>query len=209
MTTICKTVSGRKVDLLTPDWREIDIEDVARGLSLINRFGGQSRRAFSVAQHSLVVAELAKPHLRLAALLHDAHEALIGDWLRPAVETMRRIGGEGAYIGLISLRRRLDIAIARRVLEDCEAVCAFGLEVEAKLLSEEMVGPSVTQADDEALRLEDAIRGAGALQNGPSPALSRAVELYGVIAPGDGVIMLEWLRAVRLAAFERYAGERP
>lgn len=206
MSAICGTVSGKRVDLAAPDWRDIDIGDLARGLSLVNRFAGQSRRPFSSAQHSLVVAELAHPRARLPALLHDAHEALTGEWTTPAIEAVRLLGGEGAALGLRKLRRGLDIAIARRVLEDHEAVCEHGLAVEAVALADEMAGEWVTAADAEALQVEMAVREWDALSHGRSPLTSRGCELYGVVAPDPGVVMAEWVKAVRLAAFERYGG---
>ena len=110
MSTVVKTVSGKLIDLSAPDWREIALDDVARGLSLINRFAGQSRRPFSVGQHSLVVAELARPQVRLGALLHDAHECLLGDWTAPAMNAVVAIGGEPARAAIARVRRRLDVA---------------------------------------------------------------------------------------------------
>ena len=205
MSAVCKTVSGRLVDLVKPDWREIDLGDVARGLAQINRFGGQSRRAFSVAQHSLVVARLAYPSVKLAALLHDAHEAFLGDWTRPGMEALFffEVHAEGA---LARVRRGLDVAIARRVLEDVQASRPHGIAIEATQLADEMAGPHVGRADDQALGLEDAIRGQDALQ-GASPDIERACELYGALAPSEGVVALEWLAAVREAAAERYGVE--
>ena len=205
MSTVFTTVSGRRVDLLRPDWREIDIGDVARGLAQINRFGGQSRRAFSVAQHSLVVAGIAHPAVRLAALLHDAHETFLGDWTRPGLEALALLNdrAEGA---LSRLRRGLDIAIARRVLEDVEARPKHGTAIEAVVIADEMTSTHVCWADIEAGRLEDAIRGQDALQ-GTSPDIARACALYGALEPSGAVIAREWLAAVQAAAFERYGIE--
>ena len=205
MSAVCTTVSGRRVDLLAPSWRDIDLGDIARGLAQINRFGGQSRRAFSVGQHSLVVAGLAHPSVRLAALLHDGHEPFIGDWTRPGMEALFLLDPH-AEAAVARVRRQLDVAIARRVLEDVAARTMHGTAREASEIADEMVGPHVAHADDEALRLEDAIRGQDALQ-GTSPDIARACGLYGALAPSEGVIALEWLAAVRAAAAERYGVE--
>jgi len=85
-------LSGRRLDLLDPSPLDIEIEDIAQGLSRVARWNGQTvgRWAFTVAQHSLLVEELAgrlRPDLRaaarLAALLHDAPEYVVGDLITP------------------------------------------------------------------------------------------------------------------------------
>jgi 5'-deoxynucleotidase YfbR-like HD superfamily hydrolase len=85
-------LSGRRLDLLDPSPLDIEIEDIAHGLARVARWNGQTtgEHAFSVAQHSLVVETIAvhlKPDLerrwRLAALLHDAPEYVIGDMISP------------------------------------------------------------------------------------------------------------------------------
>ena len=87
-----RMLSGRRVDLLDPSPLDIEIEDIAHGLSRVARWNGQTagRSAFSVAQHSLLVEELAAyidpgmtPALRLATLLHDSAEYVIGDLISP------------------------------------------------------------------------------------------------------------------------------
>jgi uncharacterized protein len=87
-----RMLSGRRLDLLSPDAKDIQIEDIAHGLARVARWNGQTTGdfAFSVAQHSLVVAEIAErthpdlsSHERLAALLHDAPEYVIGDLISP------------------------------------------------------------------------------------------------------------------------------
>lgn len=194
--TMFKTVSGREVDLAAPDWRDIHLEDVARGLSQICRFAGQSRRAFCVAEHSLVVAQLAGPAWRLPALLHDAHEAFLGDWTQPAIEAC----GAKFSTAVERLRCGLDLAIARRVLADSDLDVPEGLTLAASELMTQMQAAPVRAADAEARALEDAVRGADALQIGTSPAISRAREFYGVCAPDAGLMMLDWMAAVSHAA---------
>lgn len=65
------------------------IEEIAHALAQINRFTGHASRPYSVAEHSLLVATIAEgegasPVQQLAALLHDAHEAYVGDLSSPA-----------------------------------------------------------------------------------------------------------------------------
>ncbi len=86
-----RMLSGRRLDLLDPSALDIEIADIAHGLARVARWNGQTEGAhsFSVAQHSLLVeclaarrARLDRPH-RLAVLLHDAPEYVIGDMISP------------------------------------------------------------------------------------------------------------------------------
>jgi len=85
-------LSGRKLDILSPSPFDIEIEDIALGLSRVTRWNGQTtgKYPYSVAQHSVLVEELFNieyPNLdkkwNLAALLHDAPEYVIGDLITP------------------------------------------------------------------------------------------------------------------------------
>lgn len=85
-------LSGRRLDLLDPSPLDIEIEDIAHGLARVARWNGQTtgEHAFSVAQHCVLVEQIAaslSPRLsrqtRLAALLHDASEYVVGDLISP------------------------------------------------------------------------------------------------------------------------------
>ena len=87
-----RMLSGRRLDLLDPTPMDIEVEDIAHGLAFVARWNGQTQGdwAYSVAEHSLLVEELftrANPGVaarwRLAALLHDAPEYVIGDMISP------------------------------------------------------------------------------------------------------------------------------
>jgi uncharacterized protein len=93
-----RMLSGRRLDLLNPDAADIEIEDIAHGLARVARWNGQTKgpHAFSVAQHSLLVEEIFDQLIptmpaastpltswRLAALLHDAPEYVVGDLISP------------------------------------------------------------------------------------------------------------------------------
>jgi hypothetical protein len=87
-----RMLSGRRLDLLDPSPKDIEIEDIAHGLARVARWNGQTLGdyAFSVAQHALLVEEIAtatQPDLtrrwQLAALLHDAPEYVVGDLISP------------------------------------------------------------------------------------------------------------------------------
>ncbi len=77
------TASGLPFPLTYPSSRLIDDDDIAQALSRICRFGGHTRKFYSVAQHCVLASELVPPEDALAALLHDAPEAYIGDMVSP------------------------------------------------------------------------------------------------------------------------------
>jgi 5'-deoxynucleotidase YfbR-like HD superfamily hydrolase len=87
-----RMLSGRRLDLLNPSPLDIEIADIAHGLARVARWNGQTSgtHIFSVAQHTLLVEAVmraktprADVRLRLAALLHDAPEYVIGDMISP------------------------------------------------------------------------------------------------------------------------------
>ncbi|XDZ64638.1 YfbR-like 5'-deoxynucleotidase [Alphaproteobacteria bacterium LSUCC0684] len=87
-----RMLSGRRLDLINPSPMDIEIEDIAHGLARVARWNGQTSGewAYSVAQHSVLVERLfAKQNpgidrrWRLACLLHDAPEYVIGDMITP------------------------------------------------------------------------------------------------------------------------------
>src|SRR5580704_106133 len=78
-----ETISGKQLFLLDPRPEDIDINDIAISLSNLCRFGGHVDYFWSVAAHSLLVAQLLPRPLKLAGLLHDAAEAYIVDIPRP------------------------------------------------------------------------------------------------------------------------------
>jgi 5'-deoxynucleotidase YfbR-like HD superfamily hydrolase len=87
-----RMLSGRRLDLLDPSPLDIEIEDIAHGLARVARWNGQTmgEHIFSVAQHTLLVGEIARRQtgdldrrLGLAVLLHDAPEYVIGDMISP------------------------------------------------------------------------------------------------------------------------------
>ncbi len=87
-----RMLSGRRLDLLDPTPMDIEIEDIAHGLAFVARWNGQTKGdyAYSVAEHSILVEQIftrmnptAPIKWRLAALLHDAPEYVIGDMISP------------------------------------------------------------------------------------------------------------------------------
>lgn len=82
------TASGRRFDLEDPRPDDVDPLDLAHALSHLCRFGGHTRVPYSVAEHSLLVSEIAGRPFRLAGLLHDAAEAYVGDVVGPLVHRL-------------------------------------------------------------------------------------------------------------------------
>jgi 5'-deoxynucleotidase YfbR-like HD superfamily hydrolase len=123
-------LSGRRLDLLDPSALDIEIEDIAHGLARVARWNGQTNGAhiYSVAQHCLLVEALARarvPRLdrsrRLAVLLHDAPEYVIGDMISPFKAV---IGGDykrieqrllGAILMRFGLTAELEPEIAKAI----------------------------------------------------------------------------------------------
>jgi len=93
-----RMLSGRRLDLLDPSPLDVEITDIAHGLARVARWNGQTTgpHIFSVAQHSLLVELVSRkltPNLdrrwRLAVLLHDAPEYVIGDLISPFKAILR------------------------------------------------------------------------------------------------------------------------
>src|ERR1700756_5443140 len=87
-----RMLSGRRLDLIDPSPLDVEIDDIAHGLARVARWNGPTtgKNAFSVAQHTIVVDEIAgvlAPGVgatgRLAVMLHDAPEYVIGDMITP------------------------------------------------------------------------------------------------------------------------------
>src|SRR5436853_1204852 len=87
-----RMLSGRRLDLLDPSPLDVEVADIAHGLARVARWNGQTTgdHIFSVAQHTLLVEAIARirsPGLdrraRLAVLLHDAPEYVVGDMISP------------------------------------------------------------------------------------------------------------------------------
>ena len=76
------TYTGRQFWPLDPRPEDICIRDIAHHLSLCCRFNGACRVHYSVAQHSVMVANILPAPLRFWGLMHDATEAYVGDMVR-------------------------------------------------------------------------------------------------------------------------------
>lgn len=77
------TYSGGWIDPLDPDPADINIQDIAHALAMQTRYTGHLRHFYSIAEHSVHVARIVPRDVALAALMHDAAEAYLGDLARP------------------------------------------------------------------------------------------------------------------------------
>lgn len=122
--TWLQTASGRAFDLLQPDWRQVDFEvDIPEALARLARFTGHVRSGpYSVAQHCVIGADAVFQATRdkeaaAAFLLHDAHEAYLGDIATPIVAALRKMAGTfekgdaALTFAINGIKERLDHAI--------------------------------------------------------------------------------------------------
>jgi 5'-nucleotidase len=141
-----RMLSGRRLDLIDPSPVDVEIADIAHGLARVARWNGQTKgpEIFSVAQHSLLVEALfaAGPpeptaSMRLAALLHDAPEYVIGDMISPFKAA---IGGdykrvEARLHEAIHIRFGLSAALAPDLVKRIKAADRVSAYMEAMALA--------------------------------------------------------------------------
>lgn len=134
-----RMLSGRRLDLLDPSPIDIELEDIAHGLARVARWNGQTMgdHIFSVAQHCLLVERITgliapesiKP-TRLAALLHDAPEYVIGDMISPFKAVIGEVykSVEARLMAAINLHFRLPAkpaAAVQRLIKQADEQAAF------------------------------------------------------------------------------------
>ena len=148
-----RMLSGRRLDLLDPTPVDIEIEDIAHGLAFVARWNGQTEGdfAYSVAEHSLLVEEIygrlvsdAPVKWRLAALLHDAPEYVIGDMISPVKAAVGASYGDldDRLAAAIHLRFGLPAQIPKSVKQKIKAADKISAWLEATRIA----GFSLTEA---------------------------------------------------------------
>jgi hypothetical protein len=149
--TWLQTASGRAFDLLQPDWRQVDFEvDIPEALARIARFTGHVRSGpYSVAQHCVIGADAVFQATRdreaaAAFLLHDAHEAYLGDIATPIAQALNSVADEAGGTGetnyaIVTIKDRLDEAIYKAAgIEDARATWrAFVKVYDTRMLATE------------------------------------------------------------------------
>jgi 5'-deoxynucleotidase YfbR-like HD superfamily hydrolase len=141
-----RMLSGRRLDLLDPSPLDIEIADIAHGLARVARWNGQTHgtHIFSVAQHTLLVEVVMREQIprldhrvRLAALLHDAPEYVIGDMISPFKAV---IGGsykvvENRLLAAIHIRFGLPAVLPAEVTRQIKAADKGAAYLEATRLA--------------------------------------------------------------------------
>jgi len=149
-----RMLSGRRLDLLDPTPVDIEVEDIAHGLAFVARWNGQTKGdfAYSVAEHSLLVETLftrmqptAPIKWRLAALLHDAPEYVIGDMISPVKAAVGSGYGEldERLTAAIHIRFGLPATIPVAIKKQIKKAD----KVSARLEAEQIAGFSQSEAD--------------------------------------------------------------
>jgi hypothetical protein len=159
-----RMLSGRRLDLLDPTPVDIEIEDIAHGLAFVARWNGQTVGdwPYSVAEHSLLVEEIfaaANPGIaarwRLAALLHDAPEYVIGDMISPVKAAVG--SGYGALDERLAAAVHIRFGLPAQLPKDIKAAIKRADKVSAWLEAVQIAGFTLAEADrffgrpDEAL----------------------------------------------------------
>jgi hypothetical protein len=101
--TWIQTHKGRAFDLLEPKIADVDFDEIAEALSKLCRFNGHTQTFYSVAEHSCRVADAMPAGWRAYGLLHDAHEAYIGDWSTPLKQALPLSSGSPHHVGIVNV----------------------------------------------------------------------------------------------------------
>ena len=134
-----RMLSGRRLNLLNPSPLDIEIEDIAKGISRVARWNGQTLgdHPLSVAQHSVIVADIFSINKKnilkkwlLAALLHDAAEYIISDMITPlkTIIGSKYLLIESMIQSAIHLRFRLPSELPKSIyksIKRCDRQTAF------------------------------------------------------------------------------------
>jgi len=135
-----ETYTGKLFSYTDTKPDSICVEDIAHHLSLICRFTGACREFYSVAEHSLRVSYILPEKLKLAGLLHDAHEAYTGDLNRP-MKTRYRMGGIGEKIQKVICEKydaaynHPDVKVADNILLRTEADSLMNIATDSAISS--------------------------------------------------------------------------
>lgn len=106
-----QTLRGRAFDLLEPTADMVDFVEIAETLSTVNRYAGAAEKPVSVALHTLIAFDAAAPAARPHLLLHDLHEAFIGELIQPLKIAMVSLIGAPFSAALADLTDGIDRAI--------------------------------------------------------------------------------------------------
>ncbi|WP_223421892.1 HD domain-containing protein [Tateyamaria pelophila] len=149
-----RMLSGRRLDLLDPTPFDIEIEDIAHGLAFVARWNGQTvgDYAYSVAEHSLLVETIygrispkADARWRLAALLHDAPEYVIGDMISPVKAAVGP--GYGALDERLEAAIHIRFGLPAKVPQNIKRQIKKADRISAWMEATQIAGFTKTEAD--------------------------------------------------------------
>ena len=149
-----RMLSGRRLDLLDPTPVDIEIEDIAHGLAFVARWNGQTHGdyAYSVAEHSILVTDIharlapdAPVKWRLAALLHDAPEYVIGDMISPVKAAVGP--GYGALDDRLAAAIHLRFGLPATLPKTVKATIKRADKISAWLEAVQLAGFTQAEAD--------------------------------------------------------------
>src|SRR4051812_23865094 len=170
-----RMLSGRRLDILDPSPVDVELTDIAHGLARVARWNGQTKGdyPFSVAQHSILVLEIfsatnaeARPEARLAALLHDAPEYVMGDIISPFKAAMggnykevedRLMGAVYLHFGLptaptIALGKLIKKADKESAFHEAVHLAGFSVEEARKFFGEASLAAFDLERFEELIR---------------------------------------------------------
>lgn len=152
------TFTGRTINVFEPRPDDICIEDIAHALAHQCRYGGHTRRFYSVAEHCCILAGVAPPYLKLIALMHDAAEAYLVDVPRPIKKQLLVYYDIEAVLeqaiakrfGLVHPWHHAVMALDDRILEDEKQLRAapaegFGYSFQALDVTIESLEPAIAE----------------------------------------------------------------
>ncbi len=113
-----QTYTGKQFWPLDPRPEEVCLEDIAHALSNLCRFGGHCLKFYSVAQHSIHVAQQSLP---IAGLLHDATEAYLIDVPRPIKRNLTNYAEiENRLAVVIGERFNVDLLVLPQIVKEAD-----------------------------------------------------------------------------------------
>jgi len=129
--------SGGFLNLEDPDFRAVNLEDIAIPLSRISRFNGHTAEPWNVAQHSVLTWELARlfmPEMSAHMILHDAHEAFIGDITRPVKGVLGKEARMFETKFMSKFFKYMELELNTYILERMKILDNIALSLEAQAL---------------------------------------------------------------------------
>lgn len=149
---LIRTYSGHYFDVFDPNPDQIEIVDIAHSLSLLCRFAGHIKSFYSVAEHSIWVADKVSKTHALTALLHDASEAYLIDMPKPIKDEIPQyLEIENNLMKVIAEKLGFEYPFPEEVKIQDRAALIF--EWENKVLSDNFISKTSKEAEEHFLEM--------------------------------------------------------